>query len=266
MRFRPRGALSLCGRRVLSRACCLRGARGRGEFERVAAAHESIRVRPDVLAAAARRAHGEGRGDEGARNAMPQPRLRLIRLPEDLFGLGSLAKAPCGPGRSSKRCGGRRLAIMGARRRRPATRSWTHLAAATTRGRSRRADGHRDDGVVRRGTPGLTWGPRATDGAPTGSLRHRRRPRLCQRSTHRNPGSSRPDHRGGRRDSAGSRGRHLRWINPKATEGTCTSRNGHRAGCSERTGLDGNVPRDPTVRQADSAEVTCCCCRTAMRR
>ena len=43
--------------------------------------------------------------------------------------------------------------------------------------------------MSRRGTPGLTWGPRATDGAPTGSLRPRRRPRLCPRSTHRNLGS-----------------------------------------------------------------------------
>ena len=53
-----------------------------------------------------------------------------------------------------------------------------------------------------------TQGPRATDGAPTGSLIPRRRPRLCPRSTH--PVQSRPDHRGGGRNSAGSRGRRRR--------------------------------------------------------
>ena len=172
-------------------------ARGRGEFERVAAAHEDLsvcvpmcsRLPPGELAWG--RAPGETRGRG---NAMPQPwKLRLHhRFSEDLFGLALTTKAPCGPGR--------RFETMQAG---VASRSWAPDVADRRRGRGTRTSrrqrrvavraaqtGTRDDsGMSRRGTPGLTWGPRATDGAPTGSLRPRRRPRLCPRSTHRNPGS-----------------------------------------------------------------------------
>ena len=105
-------------------------------------------MRPDVLAAAARRAcMGKGaRGDEGARQRYAATLEGPTSSP--IFGRSVRARAhnegalrPWAEVRND--AGGRRLAIMGARRRRPATRSWNpHLAAATTRGRSRRADGH----------------------------------------------------------------------------------------------------------------------------
>ena len=107
-------------------------ARGRGEFERVAAAHEDLsvcvpmcsRLPPGELAWG--RAPGETRGRG---NAMPQPwKLRLHhRFSEDLFGLALTTKAPCGPGR--------RFETMQAG---VASRSWAPDVADRRRGRGTR--------------------------------------------------------------------------------------------------------------------------------
>ena len=196
MRFRPRG------RAQPVRATCSLGrvafgrARGRGEFERVAAAHEDLsvcvpmcsRLPPGELAWG--RAPGETRGRG---NAMPLPwKLRLHhRFSKICSGSRSQRRRPAALGVGSKRCRrasprdhGRQTSQTGDAVVEPAPRggndAWPFAprrrAPVTIRAMSR-------------GTPGLTWGPRATDGAPTGSLRPRRRPRLCPRSTHRNPGS-----------------------------------------------------------------------------
>ena len=133
MRFRPRGRA-----RPVRATCSLGrvafwGARGRGEFERVAAAHEDLSV---CVLMCSRQPPGElawGRAPRrrgGARNALPQP--WKLRLDQRISGKSVRARpvttrAPRGPGR--------RFETMQAG---VASRSWASDVADRRRGRGTR--------------------------------------------------------------------------------------------------------------------------------